>query len=227
MNRNVAIAVGVGCGTFGLLFGSAGILAAVVFWRGGQDPAPAAGSSTGSAPAAVGVFERLISQGPPPPEVAIRADECEAVTSPPPTNDCITGEIRCDEVVRGHTNGGVRRFDTEFYRRQFCTPDTTDHNGGEERIYRLVMPKGEWHAEVWLDTPCADLDLAAMRWQGSTCPAPGASLAQCDMWPRNGTEREHVQLVSQTESEWLLVVEGKGKEEGAFALHVQCFPGLH
>ena len=99
--------------------------------------------------------------------------------------------------------------------------------GGDERIYRLEMPDGDHHADIWLDTPCADLDLAAMKWSGKECPPPGALIDQCDMWPKDGTEREYVQLVSQRKTTWLIVVEGKGAEEGAFALTVQCKPGLH
>jgi len=115
---------------------------------------------------------------------------------------------------------------TRWYERSHCTPATTNHDGGDERIYRLEIPDGEWHVDVWLDTPCADLDLAAFLWNDTTrCPT--GTVDRCDMWPKPGTEREYLQIVSQRKSNWLLVVEGKDSEEGPFALHVQCKPGLH
>ena len=61
----------------------------------------------------------------------------------------------------GHTIGGVQRFDSRFYEKQFCTPRITNHDGGNERVYTLEMPEGDWTAYVTLDSPCADLDVAA------------------------------------------------------------------
>ena len=81
-------------------------------------------------------------------------------------------------------------------------------------------------AQVTLDTPCADLDLAAFKYSGEDCPSPGTSTPICDMWPKDGTKREHVTLVSQHETSWYIIVEGKDEHEGAFSLTVQCRPGL-
>jgi hypothetical protein len=39
---------------------------------------------------------------------------------------------------------------------------------------------------------------------------------------KDGTRREMVDLWSDTETRWYIVVEGRGDEEGAFALTVQC-----
>ncbi len=165
---------------------------------------------------------------PAPPEPAVTSDDCGTITEGGPvTSDCVTAEVQCGETIVGHTIGGVRRYDSDFYQENFCTPALTNHDGGEERIYRLHVPDGDWTAFVTLDTPCADLDMGAMKWQSDeTCPPSNAVITHCDMWPAKGTERERVTLSTQHETNWFIVVEGKNDEEGAFSLSVQCRPGL-
>lgn len=163
------------------------------------------------------------------PELGLKADNCEDVKDGGPVAGpgCVTRKVSCGETVVGHTKGGVKQFDSKFYERNQCTPALTNHDGGDERAYLLEIGDGDQHADVWLDTPCADLDLAAMRLgKGPTCPGPADYVPQCDMWPKDGNEREHVTLVSQGGSRWLIVVEGKDEEEGAFALTIACAPGL-
>jgi hypothetical protein len=161
----------------------------------------------------------------PPP--ALDAAHCDDLRTGGPVQDgCVTAEIHCEEVVVGHTLGGVRAFDGAFYEHNQCWPNTRDWSGGDERIYRLVMPPGEWHAVITLDTPCADLDLTAMRWSGASCPDLGSIVHTCEMNRWDGPRREFVEVVSQGESSWLVAVEGVGAAEGAFALQVQCYRGL-
>ena len=163
----------------------------------------------------------------PQPKAPITANDCTTLQSGGPTDGCLTAEIRCGETIVGHTVGGTKAFDSAFYEKNFCTPSTTNHDGGDERVYRLRMPEGEWHAIVTLDTPCADLDLAAILWNEEQCPGPAAMINRCEMFPKKGNTREQVELVSQRESTWYIAVEGKDAEEGAFGLSVQCFPGLY
>jgi hypothetical protein len=141
--------------------------------------------------------------------------------------DCVTAKIACGDTVVGHTRGGASAFDTRFYESQYCTPALTNHDSGDERVYLLELPAGDRHAKVWLDTPCADLDLAAIRViDAATCPTPGSTIKQCEMSVQPGTRRDRVEFASQVASSWLLVVEGKGDAEGAFALTVTCGQGL-
>ncbi len=166
--------------------------------------------------------------GPPVPEPGIYAGQCDDLEDGGPVNGpgCITGTIQCGETFVGHTIGGVKRFNTRFYEAAFCTPATTNHDGGDERIYRLDMPEGDYTAIVTLDSPCADLDVAAIRHDGDDCPSPSTIIKQCEMWPNDRGTRETVRMSSQHETSWYVVVEGKDEEEGAFSITVQCFPGL-
>jgi hypothetical protein len=166
---------------------------------------------------------------PPPPEAAVFSDQCDDLADGGPLRgrDCVTADIKCGQTIIGHTIGGVDRFDTRFYEKKFCWPATVQHDGGDERVYRLRMPEGEWRAFVYLDTPCADLDLFALKWDGDQCPTEGSLVHQCEANLKRGYGyREKVELVHQGQATWLIVVEGRGEEEGPFALHVQCREGL-
>lgn len=165
----------------------------------------------------------------PGPDALVTADNCDDLQDGGPVAgpDCVTAKVSCGQRVIGHTKGGTNRFDRMYYQRNQCTPAFHDYEKGGERVYLLEMPPGDHHADVWLDTPCVDLDLAAFRLpEGTTCPDAGTSLAQCEMWPDPGTERDHVRLVSQGGSRWLLIVEGKAGAEGLFGLQIDCAEGL-
>lgn len=163
------------------------------------------------------------------PAAVITTSNCGDVSDGGPVAGpaCITGTVSCGDTVAGHTKGGTSTFDTRFYEAKYCTPATTNHDSGDERVYALTMPAGNHRAIVTLDTPCADLDLAAVRVPGfDACPTVDTDVPQCEMWPKPGTQRETVELVSQGPSTWLLVVEGKNDAEGAFGLGVRCVDGL-
>ncbi len=169
-----------------------------------------------------------VNSTPAPPEPAVTSGQCDDLEDGGPVNgpDCVTANIQCGDTIIGHTKGGVRRFDTKFWEKKFCWPGTVQHDGGDERVYRLEMPEGEWRAFVWLDTPCADLDMMAMLWDGRECPTMGSLVHRCESVIKNGETQELVELVHQGNATWYIVVEGKGEEEGPFALHVQCRRGL-
>lgn len=165
------------------------------------------------------------------PPIAVVADNCQDLADGGPVAgpDCLTGEVRCGEVLYGHTLGGTTgAFTSRFYEKKACTPATTNHDGGGERAYALRMPDGEHHVDVWLDTPCADLDLAVMEVKDVTrCPVEQDYVARCDMWPKPSNKREHVELSVQGATDFLVVVEGKKAQDGAFALTVLCGEGLY
>ncbi len=158
------------------------------------------------------------------PDTKLAPDQCTQVpTNAPVNNGCETAVLHCGESITGHTLGGVSKFDTRFYEKNFCTPATTDHNGGEERIYILDLPEPQTRAIVYLDTPCGNLDLAAFKVTGSqACPNADSPVGQCEMNVKPGITREKVDLWNNGPTRWWIVVEGERAEEGAFALTVQC-----
>ncbi|MBN2798836.1 MAG: hypothetical protein JXX28_06770 [Deltaproteobacteria bacterium] len=193
--------------------------------------------STTPAPETVAVGEKLEVRekrplwqskepGPPPPEVALSAGQCNDFVDGGPVKgpDCVTDQIACGQTVIGHTRGGVDRFDTHFWEKKQCWPGTVNHNTGDERVYRLNLPDGKIMATATLDTPCADLDLMGFRWTGDTCPTVEHAVNQCESMRKPGKTREKIHMVSDRASQWFLVVEGADDQEGAFAITVQCGP---
>lgn len=162
------------------------------------------------------------------PVPGITSSQCKDLSDGGPirADGFTTGELHCGETIVGHTRGGVQLFDTEFYEQGFCTPATTQHDGGDERIYIFHAPPGK-HRVYWtLDTPCADLDVTAIQWREAGYPtlAHARNLRDCEMKRKNGTERERIDSPSIGEETWLIVVEGEGDNEGAFSLTAQCGP---
>ncbi len=144
--------------------------------------------------------------------------------------DCVTDFIECDQTIIGHTRGGTKNFSTKWYESNFCTPATTFHDSGDERVYKFSFPDDkEWRAWFTLDTPCADLDVFVIQWDGTKCPTD-AHIGQgmeCDAKVQDGTARERPEAVTDGNwRNWLVVVEGKDGEEGAFALTAQCRRGV-
>lgn len=164
------------------------------------------------------------------PVALLSPEQCgDAFDEAPPEEGCVTQELKCGDNLIGQTLGGGQRFDTAFYAKKHCWPATVKHDEGEERVYRLTVPEGEWRAWVTLYSPCADLNVAAMRWDDSTCPTIDDKVKTCEMSVKTGRVADRIELTTQTdgwEPGWLVVVEGPKGNEGPFSLHVQCAPGL-
>lgn len=166
------------------------------------------------------------------PDPQIDPDQCGSLEDGGPVgkDGCVTADLKCGDRIIGHTVGGVERYDGRFYESKMCWPNLLDHNGGDERVYRLTMPAGEWRAWVTMYTPCADLTLAAVRHQSDTCPSEATAVRVCEMSPKPYETTERLELTTQTpagrDPTWYLVVEGVKDEEGLFELVVQCHPGV-
>jgi hypothetical protein len=199
--------------------------------QGGDEPAPSADQKVEVGKQPVRTKRTLVLPGritkPPPPAEVIGRSDCKTITDGGKLypDGWTTGTITCGETVIGHTRGGVKLFDTRFYEYHYCTPATTQHSGGDERVYRLQMPEGRLRAWVTLDTPCDDLDVAALKGKWKNPPSTSSVHAQCEMGVEDRTKRETLLPLVQEAGkniEWLIIVEGKGDAEGAFALTVQC-----
>lgn len=162
----------------------------------------------------------------------VEPDMCGEITDggPVSADGCITDELRCGDNIIGHTVGGIDQYDTAFYEKKFCWPATVKHDEGNERVYKLKMPSGEWRAWVTLYAPCGDLNVAAIRHDADTCPTMEDKIKVCEMSVKKTRIADRIELTTQTpstlEPQWYIVVEGREKNDGVFSLHVQCAPGL-
>lgn len=210
-----------------LLVGLAGVIATSIACSGSSAPTPGAGGGTASDIATPAKGPAILPGSvtkPGEPPVGLAADQCNATTDGGPVTDgWLTAEIHCGDTIKGFTRGGVQKFDTKFYEKNFCTPATTNHDGGEERLYKLAV-EDQTRAIVYLDSPCTNLDVAAFRGTGGDkFPTIDQAADQCEMDVKNKKGRKMLDLRVNTATDWWIVVEGqKDESEGAFALTVQC-----
>ena len=176
-------------------------------------PRPAPGQGDGDAPDA--------GEG-------MSADECDKVPEGEPLAEgqVLTGTLSCGDTIVGHTKGGVNRFNTKFYEANHCTPALRDHDSGDERVYELILPEGEYNADITMYSPCANLSLSAMK-VAEGIPDRNSKIRVCEMNPVKGRKPERVHIVSQRVNRWIVVVEGEDDDEGAFELKVECKKGLY
>jgi hypothetical protein len=144
---------------------------------------------------------------------------CDAkVPDDAPTN-CLSGTLRCGDVIEGTTVGGDEEWSDDFYASKFCFP-AGDDRSGPERVYLLKAPANQ-EVTIKLQSDCVDLDLAAVAWQyEGTCPGVNHLIPECegDAKPGDG----FVRLNTFKERDYLVAVEGKRTKTGPFRLTVLC-----
>jgi hypothetical protein len=142
----------------------------------------------------------------------------DEITTPAPTG-CINGYIKCGESIEATTVGGESRWDDDFYASKFCFPAKTGHPA-PERAYVLELPD-YMQATIQLQSDCVDLDLSVMSWnyQGS-CPDIRHAVFTCDASDKRGWDEVLIQNFSKRT--YLIGVDGKGQQAGAFRLVVTC-----
>ncbi|MFZ5479153.1 MAG: hypothetical protein ACOZNI_20485 [Myxococcota bacterium] len=145
--------------------------------------------------------------------------ECDAPVDEGEPVGCISGTLRCGDVVEGTTEGGDDLWDDPFYARHFCFPAGDDY-GGPERVYRLEVPANQ-DVTIRLDSDCVDLDVAALAWDyAGKCPTVNHNIPECESTNRSGGGK--VRLNTFKARDYLVVVDGKKRETGTFRLTVQC-----
>lgn len=138
----------------------------------------------------------------------------------PLIDTCVTGTLRCGDIIEGNTTGGPKGWSDDFYRAHYCLP-LPQHYTGPERIYRLDVP-ADTRMEARLESPCADLDLFALVWQdNSTCPHADHIATECEADDRGAGGK--VQVMTDRNPKTLLIgVDGKQGATGVFRLQVTC-----
>jgi hypothetical protein len=134
---------------------------------------------------------------------------------------CSLRTIACGETIESSNAGQARNFDDAFYRSKFCTPRSADYEESPEAVFALTVP-AEMKADVYLETPCDDLDLFSIRWPHTDrCPTKSTSTGECEGSTKGSEDTIRIMAVGRDEKH-LVWVDGKNGATGNFRLRVKC-----
>ena len=133
---------------------------------------------------------------------------------------CVTATITCGQTIQGTTVGGTRHFDGDRYVHSYCFPTTEDSHRGTERVYAFELATDQ-RATFVLDSPCADLDLAVLRWQKTDrCPSATESISECEGQNRGGGGT--AKIWNNRPARYLVIVDGSDTQGANFELSATC-----
>ena len=147
--------------------------------------------------------------------------ECDDSMQEPRASGCALRTIACGETIESSNAGQARNFDDSFYRSKFCTPRSADYGESPEAVFALTVP-AEMKADVYLETPCDDLDLFSIRWSSTArCPSTSTSTGECEGSTKGSEDTIRIMAVGRDEKH-LVWVDGKNGATGNFRLQVKC-----
>jgi hypothetical protein len=154
--------------------------------------------------------------GGPPPGAAL---DCEAETASHSSTECAIEEISCGSIVTARIGEGSSRFSDDFYISKHCGVYQNGYDG-PDAVYALDVPANK-RAVVFLESPCADLHLAAVKWGDSqSCPTIAHNTGPCEM--DQLSETPMVVITSIRPERNLVIVDGVAGSDGVYRLSVQC-----
>ena len=156
------------------------------------------------------------------------AIDCEKDLSPPAgIDECVDAVLRCGDSVLGTTRGAANRFEEDAYVSWYCFPLPDGEYAGGEVVYTFQHP-GDQDVTITLETPCAELDLAALRWafwdSDGDCPSADSTLAtDCEADDSRGDGViELPEIPDGTPYQYLVAVEGPEPVDAVYRLTVTC-----
>jgi len=206
----------------GLLLGTLGIAVVwtlacgpIDFGDDATETAPSSGGASGARPVSADGGPAAAAT----PEAA--PVECDTSMKVPRASGCAISTIACGETIEASNEGQAGHFDDAFYRQKFCTPRSNDYESSPEAVYALTVP-ANMKADVFLETPCDDLDLFSIRWpHADRCPSASTSTGECEGSTKDGADTVRIMSVGKDEKH-LVWVDGKQGATGNFRLRVEC-----
>jgi len=149
------------------------------------------------------------------------------VRSGPVAEECVTEPaLKCGETRVESTVEGTVAFDGEGYVSWYCATSASlrgDYSA-RERAFAFTHP-GTGDATITLHSPCADLDLITVRaemWSSDReCPTADHTLTECEFSDETSDD-DSVNIWQNSESTYLIIVDGSNPAEAPFELTVEC-----
>lgn len=148
--------------------------------------------------------------------------DCDATEGAPSGPSCVSGVIRCGDIIEGNTQGGTDMIDDAFYESATCFVPYHDFEASE-RVYEFILDGGgdPITADITLSAPCGDLGLAVFYWTEDECPEGNLhNITNCDGADIGNSADAFLYSTGEDPDRYLIAVDGD--ETSAFKLEVQC-----
>ena len=148
--------------------------------------------------------------------------DCDNVPDPPvwSADTCIADTLSCGDTVRAVNTGGPTQLQgSEYASFWACAVVGEQSYSGNEQHFFFTHP-GNGDVTVGLDSPCEDLDLFVIRWDGGSCVREGLSIIECD--GAVGSGGGSVTIWNNEAVGYVIVVDGPKGEEGPYAVSLTC-----
>ncbi|MCK6502819.1 hypothetical protein L6R53_05375 [Myxococcota bacterium] len=141
-----------------------------------------------------------------------------------PRQACVTATLACGEERVDTLVGGEAAFGAEEYEAWYCSYTGGDPWAGKERVYAFTHP-GTGNVTFTLDSPCAEMDLAVLRWgywaTDGECPSGSSTLvSECEM--DDGAGGGSVTVWNNEPADYLVIVDGVDGALDNFSLSISC-----
>lgn len=162
------------------------------------------------------------------------AIDCNAVPDPalyPNMTDmeCGTGFLQQNVPILSSTKYGTDYFSNYEDTSWTCVAIPRGDYSSSERVYMFTHPGGDRNCTVYLESPCADLDLFALRYNpySSTppeCPYADHLNIQCEVSTNAGPgfDEEIDYLYENNQTMYMIIVDAPAPTEAWFRLTATC-----
>ena len=136
------------------------------------------------------------------------------------SSTCIANELECGDSIVATNVGGPSTLDGGAYASFWaCAVVGTDSYTGSEQHFYFTHP-GTGYIRIGLDSPCEDLDLFAVRFDGGSCLQEGISIVECDGQVSSGGGWFYIW--NNEPAGYVIVVDGANGETGPYGVTVNC-----
>jgi hypothetical protein len=128
--------------------------------------------------------------------------------------------LSCGESVLATNANGPSQLDGGAYASFWaCAVVGTENYSGNEQHFFFEHP-GTGYVRIGLDSPCEDLDLFVVRWDGGSCLHPGLSIVECEGQVSSGGGWLYVW--NNNPAGYVIVVDGPNGENGPYGVTLNC-----
>jgi len=136
------------------------------------------------------------------------------------SSTCQAAELTCGDSIIATNVGGPSNLDGSAYSSFWaCAVVGRDSYTGSEQHFFFEHP-GTGYVRIGLDSPCEELDIFAIRWDGGSCVQEGLSIVECEA--NIDSSGGWFYIWNNSPSGYVIVVDGPNGETGPYGVTINC-----